>query len=447
MRKQKAFGYVEGRPNIIIVGGGFGGISCAKALSGVDANVVLIDRKNHHLFQPLLYQVATGVLGESDIAFPIRRIFRRERNVSILIGEVEQIDMDKRQVSAGGRELVWDHLVIAAGMQDNYFGNDQWAEFAPGLKSLEQAVDIRNRVLDAFEQADLCFDPKDANLQQAWMTFVVVGGGATGVELAGAIKQLALDQIAPDFKNLDTKKARVLLVEGGERILQAMSVKTSNAARKTLASYGVEVLEGRRVNAITPTAVTIDDEVVEARTVIWAAGVRGSSLAEQLGVELAHGGRVPVEPDLTLASRPDVRVVGDLAQISDPRTGKEVPGVAQGALQMGRYAGKCIALALRGQPDAGKKKPFTYFDKGAMATIGRGKAVLEAGGVRLAGFPAWTVWALVHIFFLVGFRSRVAAMWSWAWAYLFFSANNEIISRPVQRQVAPDATPNDAKSG
>lgn len=437
MRTRSKPGYVEGRPNIVIIGGGFGGIACAKALVRVDANVILIDRTNHHLFQPLLYQVATGVLGESDIAYPIRRIFCRDRNVSILVGEVEEIDMEKREVRAGGRQIKWDHLVVAAGMQDNYFGNDGWAEFAPGLKCLHQAEDIRNRVLDAFEQADLCFDDDEVDVQKAWMTFVVVGGGATGVELAGAIKQLAVDQIAPDFKNLDTTKARVILVEGSERILQSMSTKTSDAARRMLNSYGVEVMEGRRVNDITATTVTIDDEVVEVRTVVWAAGVRGSSLGEKLGVELGHGGRVPVEPDLTLASRPDVRVVGDLAQLSDPRTGKEVPGVAQGALQMGRYAGEFIELALRGHPDAGKQKPFTYFDKGTMATVGRGKAVLESRGVRLAGFSAWVVWALIHIFFLVGFRSRIAAMWSWAWAYLFFSANNEIISRPVRRRVEP----------
>ena len=441
MRRES--GYISGRPNVVIVGAGFGGVSCAKELSGIDANIVMFDRNNHHLFQPLLYQVATGVLDESDIAFPTRRIFRHQSNVSVFVGEIERIDMEKREVYGGGRSIHWDHLVLAAGMRDNYFGNDQWAAIAPGLKSLHQAIDIRNRVLDAFEQADLCFGEEKSDIQHAWMTFVIVGAGATGVELAGAIKQLAVDQIAPDFKNLDTSKAKVILVEGAPRILGAMSAKTSDKARKILESYGVEIREGQMVKDVREDGVQIDEEFVPCRTVIWAAGVRGSSLAEQLGVDLEHSGRVAVEPDLTLPSRPDVRVIGDLAKITDPRNGKEVPGVAQGALQMGRYAGLHIGLALRGHPESGSKKPFTYFDKGTMATVGRGKAVLEAFGIRLSGFPAWVIWAFIHIFFLVGFRSRVAAMWGWAWAYLLFSGNNEIISRPVRLRVSEDASPKD----
>lgn len=429
-------GYISGRPNIVILGAGFGGVACAQTLRGVDANVIIIDRNNHHLFQPLLYQVATGVLDESDIAFPVRRIFRRQSNVSVIVGEVEKIDMEKCEIHTGERTIHWDHLVVATGMRDNYFGNDQWEEIAPGLKSLTQAVEIRNRVLNAFEQADLCFGEDQTADRRAWMTFVVVGAGATGVELAGAIKQLAVDQIAPDFKNLDTTKAKVILVEGAPRILGAMSPKTSEKASKILKSYGVEIREGQMVKDVREDGVQIDDEFVPCRTVVWAAGVRGSSLAEQLDVPLQHSGRVAVEPDLTLPSRSDVRVIGDLAQISDPRTGKEVPGVAQGALQMGRYAGVHINLAMSGHPESGRKKPFTYFDKGTMATVGRGKAVLESFGVRLSGFPAWVIWAFVHIFFLVGFRSRIAAMWGWAWAYLLFSGNNEIITRPVRSEKA-----------
>ena len=424
-------GYVEGRPNVVVIGGGFGGMSCARALSKVDANVMVIDRSNHHLFQPLLYQVATGVLGESDIAYPLRKAFRSQNNVSVLIGEVEEIDLEKKEVRGFGRVAHWDHLVVAAGMRDNYFGNDQWADHAPGLKTLHQATEIRNRILSAFEEADYAFEADDLDHLHASMTFVVVGAGATGVELAGAIKQLAVDQIAPDFKNLDTSKARVLLVEGADRILSAMDEKSSNAARRILESYGVGVLEGRRVTEITGKGVMIDKEFVPSRTVIWAAGVTGSSLGEKLGVKLVSGGRVPVEPDLTLTGRPDVRVIGDLAMIHDPRTEKEVPGVAQGAIQMGTFAGKCIAAELRGRTPAGSHHAFTYFDKGTMATVGRGKAVLESRWLRLSGFPAWVVWALVHIVFLVGFRSRIAAMWGWLWAYLFFSASNEIITEPL----------------
>lgn len=431
-------GYVDGRPNVVVIGGGFGGMSCVRTLSRIDANVMVIDRSNHHLFQPLLYQVATGVLGESDIAYPLRRAFRKQRNVSVMVGEVESIDLEKKEVHGFGRVTHWDHLVVAAGMTDNYFGNDQWAEHAPGLKSLHQATDIRNRILTAFEDADYSFDAENLDQLKACMTFIVVGAGATGVELAGAIKQLAVDQIAPDFKNLDTSKARVLLVEGSDRILSAMSEQSSNAARKILESYGVEVLEGRRVMEISGKGVMIDKEFVPCRTVIWAAGVTGSSLAKKLGVELVSGGRVPVKPDLTLPERPDVRVIGDLAMIHDPRNNKEVPGVAQGAIQMGEFAGKCIAAELRGRAAPGSHRAFTYFDKGTMATVGRGKAVLESKWLRLSGFPAWVVWALVHIVFLVGFRSRIAAMWGWLWAYLLFSANNEIITKPLTRDEEAD---------
>ena len=433
MSQRQMHGYVDGRPNVVVIGGGFGGMSCARALSRLDVNVLLIDRSNHHLFQPLLYQVATGVLGESDIAYPLSKAFRKQNNASVLIGEVEEIDLEKKEVRGFGRIAHWDHLVVAAGMKDNYFGNDQWAEHAPGLKALHQATDIRNRILTAFEDADYAFGEEDRDELLACMTFVVVGAGATGVELAGAIKQLAVDEIAPDFKNLDTSKARVLLVEGAERILSGMSEKSSNAARRILKSYGVEVLEGRRVMEISGKGVMIDDEFVPARTVVWAAGVTGSSLAGKLGVELVSGGRVEVKPDLTLPGRSDVRVIGDLAMIHDPRTGKEVPGVAQGAIQMGTYAGKCIAAELRGKTAAGSHADFTYFDKGTMATVGRGKAVLESKWLNLSGFPAWVVWALVHIVFLVGFRSRIAAMWGWLWAYLFFSASNEIITKPLRR--------------
>ncbi len=423
-------GYIEGRPNVIVIGGGFGGVSCIRKLGRVDANIVLIDRQNHSLFQPLLYQVATGVLADSAIATPLRRIFDRRRDVTVLRGEVDRLDLDRRIVHVDDLEMPWDHLVVATGVENNYFGRDDWAEYAPGMKSLSQALKVRSRVLNAFEQAELARARGDHDEIPSWLTFVVIGAGATGVELSGAIKQLAVDRLASEFKNLDVARTRVVLVEGGDRVLASMSRKSSAAATRTLEAYGVEIRLGSMVTNITESGVQVGDEFIASRTPIWAAGVKatglGAMITSGLGIDGGPGGRVPVNPDLTVGDRADIRVVGDLASSHNAKTDGPVPGVAQGAIQMGAYAGDAIARVLKGRPK--RTKPFQYFDKGSLATIGRGKAVLDAGPVHLSGFIAWIVWAIVHITFLINFRSRISAMWSWAWAYVLQNGVNEIIT-------------------
>ncbi len=423
-------GYVEGRPNVVVIGGGFGGVACIRRLGRIDANVVLIDRQNHSLFQPLLYQVATGVLADSAIASPLRRVFGRRAGTTVLRAEVDRLDFERRVVHLGEVEMPWSHLVVATGVENNYFGREDWATHAPGMKSLSQALEVRSRVLNAFEQAEIARARGDREAIPAWLTFVVVGAGATGVELAGAIKQLAVDRLASEFRNLDVARARVVLVEGGDRVLAGMSARSSSAATRTLESYGVEIRLNTRVTDIDATGVHMGDEFIPSRTPIWAAGVKASGLGPMvttgLGIEAGPGGRVPVNPDLTVGERTDVRVIGDLADCHDPRSDGPVPGVAQGAIQMGAYAGAAIGRDLRGRPP--RDRPFRYFDKGSLATIGRGKAVLDAGPIHLSGFVAWIVWAIVHITFLINFRSRVAAMWSWAWAYVLQNGVNEIIT-------------------
>lgn len=438
------------RPSVVVIGGGFGGVACVRALRGVEADITLVDRCNHTLFQPLLYQVATGVLDDSAIAAPLRRIFDRRPEVSVVRAEVEGFDFDRRVVHAEGIELPWDHLVVAAGVRTNYFGQE-WADLAPGLKTLEDAHLVRARILDAFEQAESARLRGDHDEVPAWLSFVVVGGGATGVELAGAIKQLAVDRLSREFRHLDVGKARVILADGGDRLLQSMSERSSRSAAKVLSGYGVEIRVRTLVTEVsrhgvrlrrTATGVSGDAESTEifepARTVIWAAGVVASPLAtaigEGLGIELAPGGQVPVGDDLTLEGRPDIRVVGDLAFLRQA-DGAPVPGVAQGALQAGEYAGRAIRRSLAGR--SSPSKAFRYRDKGAMATIGRGQAVLDIGRFHLAGFLGWVVWAIVHIAFLVNFRSRISAMGAWAWAYIFQDGVNELITR---RDAHPPAT-------
>lgn len=426
-------GMVEGRPNVVVVGGGFGGVNCVRALRRTDANVILVDRNNHALFQPLLYQVTTGVLTDSAIATPLRRIFEGDRHVTILRGLVERIDLEAKQIEVNGRTLCWDQLVIAAGMENNYFGREDWKSHAPGMKTLSEATSIRARILDAFEKAESAFAIGDSSEVKPYLTFAVVGGGATGVELAGAIKQLAVDRIAGEFKSLDVSQARVILMDGGPRLLSSMSVRSSQAAHRTLEKYGVEIRLNCQVTDVSSDGVRIGEEFIDARTVIWAAGVTGSPLANQINEQLqltpARGNRVPVNPDLTVGDRTDLRVIGDLAYLKDPRSDKEIPGVAQGALQMGTYAGRDIARQLRGRR-AAAPRPFTYFDKGMMATIGKGRAVLDSFGVHMSGFPAWVVWALIHIAFLINSRSRFTAIWSWSWAYVFNNGINELIIEP-----------------
>ena len=448
----RSVGYVEGRPNVVVVGGGFGGVSCVRALRRSNANVILVDRMNHTLFQPLLYQLATGVLDDSAIASPLRQVFARQKNVSVLRASVDGFDVEKRCVRAGELDIPFDHLVLAAGMTTSYFGNDQWASVAPGLKTLEDAHTVRGRILEAFEQAEYVRVWGEVEEVTPWLTFVVVGGGATGVEVAGAIKQLAVDRLAPEFKDLDVARCRVLLIEGGDRLLASMSTKSSAAAERTLKSYGVEIRLDTRVVDVSAEGVTITHgdtkEVIATRTVVWGAGVtgspRGARLAEALGVDTDRGGRIKVAGDLTVAERDDVRVIGDIARVETDDQGGTVPGIAQGAMQMGAYAGKAIAARIAGR--APSKKPFSYFDKGSLATVGRGKAVLDMGRLHLSGFLGWMVWAVVHITFLVNFRSRIAAMASWTFAYIFQTGVNELITKPARSEDhGPKST--DASSG
>ena len=448
----RSVGYVEGRPNVVVVGGGFGGVSCVRALRRSNANVILVDRMNHTLFQPLLYQLATGVLDDSAIASPLRQVFARQANVSVLRASVDGFDLQKQCVHAGDLEIRWDHLVLAAGMKTSYFGNETWASFAPGLKTLEDAHTVRGRILEAFEQAEYVRVWGEVEEVRPWLTFVVVGGGATGVEISGAIKQLAVDRLAPEFKDLDVAGCRVVLVEGGDRLLPAMSAKSSAAATRTLKSYGIEIHLNTRVVDVSCEGVTITHgdtkEFVPAKTVVWGAGVTGNALgarlAEAIGVETDKGGRLKVAGNLTVGDRNDVRVIGDLARVETNDVGGMVPGIAQGAIQMGSYAGKAIAAQIAGR--APSKKPFSYFDKGSLATVGRGKAVLDMGRLHLSGFAGWLVWAVVHITFLVNFRSRIAAMGSWALAYIFQTGVNELITKPARSDdYEPKATDSSSK--
>lgn len=430
----------------MVVGGGFGGVACVRNLRGADVDVTLVDRRNHTLFQPLLYQVATGVLDDSAVASPLRRVFGRQHNVTVLKADVEGFDLDRRIVMAGDLEIPWDHLVVAAGVRTNYFGND-WEAIAPGLKTIEDAHLVRARILDAFEQAEVARVREDLASVPPWLTFVVVGGGATGVEVSGAIKQLAVDRLSREFHDLDVSRARVLLVEGGDRILAAMSERSSAAAMKTLKRYGVEIRTGTRVIDVTSDGVRLaigaDEEFIDARTVIWGAGVEASPLAAMLanalGLTPARGGTIPVRGDLAIEGRPDIRVIGDLAHYEQP-DGGSVPGVAQGAIQMGIHAGRSIAREVAGKPV--DPTPFRYRDKGSLATIGRGQAVLDMGRFHLAGFLGWLVWAIVHITFLINFRSRITAMGAWAWAYVFQNGVNELITgHDVEREKSTGPEP------
>ncbi len=419
------------RPRVVIIGGGFSGIECARNLRRSHAEVIVIDRNNHMAFQPLLYQVATGVLSENAIASPLRRIFEKQNNVTVLMADIKKIDVDEKSLRFSDSLIYWDYLVVAAGMENNYFGNSHWEKYCPGLKTVAEASNIRARILSAFENAERSFAlGKDKDVD-GWLTFVIVGGGATGVELAGAIKQLAVNRLSQEFNNINMTKTRVLLVDCKSRILSSMSVKSSTSAQHALERYGVEVLTNTAVTDVTSTYIKLNETSIPTRTVIWAAGVAGSPLAAQLadplGIQLSRSGKIPVNPDLTVANRSDIRVIGDLVQLEDPQTKKEIPGVAQAALQMGRYAGRSINFSIQNKTLKKRIGPFKYHDKGAIATVGRGYAVLDASGIQLSGSIAWLIWAIAHIYFLINFRSRLAALWSWMLAYIFNSGINELI--------------------
>jgi len=411
-----------GKPRVLVLGGGFGGLTAARRLAGADAQVILIDRRNHHLFQPLLYQVATASLSATSIAAPLRHILRRQRNVTVLMEEVTALDLAARRVGCGSRWLDYDWLVIATGATHAYFGHDEWAPFAPALKTLDDAQSIRRRVLLAFEQAEREDDPER---RQAWLNFVVVGGGSTGVELAGTLIELARHTLRGEFRHFDSRNASVRLVEAGPRVLAGYEPALSDKARRQLERLGVQVHTGVPVTAIDAAGVNLGDRRLPARTVLWAAGVAASTVGTMLGVTLDKAGRVRVDEDLGVPGHAGVFVIGDLANVVRP-DGSPVPGVAPAAKQMGEYVAATIARRLRG--DDRPRPPFRYRDAGSLATIGRMAAVAQFGKLQLSGLPAWIVWLLVHIYFLIGFRNRLAVMLDWAWAYWTHQRQARIVS-------------------
>ena len=410
----------QNTPHVVILGGGFAGLRVAKALKGAPVRVTLVDARNFHLFQPLLYQVATASLSPADIATPIRHILRDQSNLEVWLGEAVDVDTERQVVRLADGELSYDYLVVATGVTHAYFGNDEWAPRAPGLKTIEDATEIRRRFLIAFEAAEREADPA---ARQALLTFVIVGGGPTGVELAGAMAEIARQVMPGDFRAIDTKTARIILVEGLPRVLPAYEEDSSERARRQLHRLGVEVRTDALVTEIDEDRVVIGDgEEIAASNVFWAAGVKASPLGTRLGVPVDRAGRVEVEPDLTIPGHREVFVAGDLARLE--QDGEPVPGVAPAAMQMGRYVAKMIRRDLKGQD----RTPFRYFDKGSLATIGRAAAVAEFGKIHLSGFIAWITWAVVHILYLIGFRNRLVVMIQWAWAWLLYQRGIRLIT-------------------
>ena len=416
-------------PHVVIVGAGFGGLYAARALKRADVRVTVIDRRNHHLFQPLLYQVATAGLSPGDIAYPIRAVLRRQKNARVLLEEAVGVDVAARKVVLKTGEIPYDYLILATGAQHSYFGHDDWEPWAPGLKSLEDALEIRRRILLAFERAER---EADESRRKALLTFVIVGGGPTGVELAGAIAEISRHVMAQDFRVIDPRQARIVLVEAGPRILPAYPESLSAKAQASLEKMGVEVLTKSLVTSVRPDAVSIGDRRIPTTTTVWAAGVQASPLARSLGVPLDRAGRVLVQPDLTVPGHPEVFVIGDLATFLH-QGGKLLPGVAPVAIQQGRHAARNIVRACQGKA----LEQFHYIDKGSLATIGRAAAVADFGRIKLSGFFAWLAWLLVHIFFLIGFRNRFVVMIDWAWAYFCYHRAARLITGDIDKYDRP----------
>ena len=405
----------------MIVGGGFGGLFAAKALKRMAVRVTLVDRHNHHVFQPLLYQVATAGLSPGDIAAPIRWVLRHQDNVRVLLADVQRIDLAARRVDLdGGQSLTYDYLILAAGATSSYFGHDEWAAHAPSLKTLDDALQVRARTLRAYEMAERTADPA---LQKKLLTFVLVGGGPTGVEMAGAIAEIARQTLADEFRAIRTAEARVLLIEAGPSILGAFPESLRDAARRSLRRLGVDVRESTRVTKIEAGRVWLGDEALDAETIIWTAGVHASSLGATLGVPLDRAGRVLVEADLSIPGHAESFVVGDMAGLLDP-DGRQYPGVSQVAMQQAAHAARMIGRSMEQQP----RRPFRYKDLGNMATIGRNAAIADLGWLRLAGFPAWLLWLFIHIFWLIGFRNRLLVLIQWAGAYLTYQRSVRLIT-------------------
>ncbi len=427
------------RHHVVIIGAGFAGLQAIKALGRRKVDITVIDRTNHHLFQPLLYQVATAALNPADIASPIRRIVRGRSNVRVLMSEAREVDLERKHVVLDRGIMRYDSLIVAAGAGHSYFGNDQWQRFAPGLKSVEDALEIRSRILSAFELAE---GETDEQRLRAQLTFVMIGAGPTGVELAGTMAEVARKTLARDFRHINPKLARIILVEGGPRVLPSYDEDLSESAKKQLEELGVEVRLNSLATDINDDGVWIGDQLIETGTVIWSAGVAGAPIAESLGVERDRAGRVKVEPTLTIPGHDDVFVVGDLMSLKSD--GKPVPGVAPAAMQSGKHAGRNILRKLQNKP----MLPFRYLDKGMLATIGRAAAIADIRGIKFTRLPAWLLWIFVHIVFLIGFKNRLLVLIQWAYSYLTYDRGARLITgkhfQTVDSQASsqnPDSVP------
>jgi NADH:ubiquinone reductase (H+-translocating) len=410
------------RKQVVIVGAGFGGLEATKALAKAAVEVTLVDAQNHHCFQPLLYQVATAALSPADVAWPIRGILRARQNVRVIMARVTAVDVAARRVHTNEIDLLYDYLVLATGATDSYFGHDEWAQFAPGLKQISDALDIRRRFLLAFERAEVAADPLQ---ERRLLTFVIVGGGATGVEMAGAIAEVARRTLRHDFRRIDPRQSRIVLIEAGPRLLPSFPAHLSDYAQRSLQSMGVEVQLNRKVTGCDAHGVSVDGGRIEAATVIWAAGVVASPAAAWIGAPHDRGGRIEVNPDLSVPGRPEIFAVGDTASVVD-RNGVKAPGIAPAAKQMGHYVGKLIAARVGGQPDP---MPFVYHNYGELATIGRKSAVVKLGVFQLTGFLGWLFWSAAHIYFLIGLRNRFIVALTWSWSYVTFQRGARLINR------------------
>ncbi len=423
------------RPRVVIIGGGFAGLEAARAMRKGDVDVVLLDKRNYHVFQPLLYQVATAGLSPADVAAPLRAVLNRQANTRVILGHARSIDRERREVILDGGEICYDYLIIATGMINNYFGNDAWEEHAPGLKSLEEAVDLRRRMLLAFEAAEY---EEDAEAQREALTFVIIGGGPTGVEMAGAIREIAAEVMTRDFRNIDPANARIILIEGQDRLLAAMSPESSAEALRALQKLGVEVRLNTFVKTINAQGVQAGDTFIRAKNAMWAAGLRAEPLVASLGATLDRAGRAHITQQLHLPDDERVFVLGDVAHLDDPKHGL-LPGLAPVAIQQGQHAASNILRHARGA----SLEPFKYNDKGSMATIGRASAVAETGSLRLKGFLAWLAWLFVHLMFLIGFRSKLSVLINWMYAYVVFRRSSRLIvgveESPLGRQLLAHA--------
>jgi NADH:quinone reductase (non-electrogenic) len=411
----------DGPIRVVIVGAGFGGLEAAKALRRAPADVIVIDRNNHHCFQPLLYQVATAALSPADIAWPIRHILRDQPNAAVLMEEITGVDPQRKVLHTNFGEVPYDILVIATGAMHSYFGRDEWSEYAPGLKRIEDATRIRRSILIAFEQAEIS---TDADEQRRLLTFVIVGGGATGVEMAGAIAEIAWQTLAADFRRIDPRSAHITLIEAGPRLLPAFPPEQSDYARNTLMSAGVTVMTDTMVTKCDSHGVDLSSGRLDAGTIIWAAGVTASPAARWLGAEADRAGRVKVNSDLSLPGHPDIFVIGDTAVVNDAK-GRPVPGIASAAKQMGQYVAKVITARVAGRA---APAPFRYMHLGELATIGRHAAVVKLGRLELKGFIGWLFWSVAHIYFLIGLRNRFIVAFSWFWSYLTFQRGARLIT-------------------